>query len=85
MTLLGEFDYGYYGGGFACLTLGANDSNPSIPGYPAVQTGPAATDIVPVGVANDGFSHAGIGVGCDQCIVSPNDSVTFGAIKAMYR
>jgi len=83
VTVIGQFDFGYYGSGGACISLGANDANPSIPGQLAVQVGPTADDIVPFGDSANGGVCAIIGTA--DCVVVPTQDVSFGSVKALYR
>jgi hypothetical protein len=84
-VVIGEFDFGFYGMGVACLELGANDANPSIPGEVAVQVGPTAQDIVAFALLNAGGTCAGIGADCEACVSVPNNETSFGGLKALYR
>lgn len=83
-VVIGEFTFGNYGGGPAFLTLNPNNAdNASIPGKIAVQTGPAATDVIEWGTSTNGGVSAIInGVDCD---VVASENVNFGTVKALYR
>lgn len=86
VIVVGEFDFGYFGTGTACIRLGANDANPSIPGHVAVQVGATAEYIVEFGRSLPDGDCAGLGPDdCSACNIVADGSMTFGGLKALYR